>query len=176
MFLYTRHARSRKHADTDTQTFTHTYLSNKGTNTLTHKLKYKYKHEHTVRWRDRERERESARARAREGAVHLPLACFWVLLCSRPYPNLKDTSYKSRINLEFAPKSEKKVKKMYFSEQIELQAKLLNYFLGSNRSNMNQTSFAPQADTAHTLWVFSSVDFFCYRNSWILSTDGNSAT
>jgi len=27
-------------------------------------------------------------------------------------------------------------------EQIELQAKLLNYFLGSNKSNINQSLFA----------------------------------
>jgi len=28
----------------------------------------------------------------------------------------------------------------YFLEQIKLQAKLLNYFLGSNKSNINQYS------------------------------------
>jgi len=28
--------------------------------------------------------------------------------------------------------------RFYFFEQIELQAKLLNYFLGSNKSNINQ--------------------------------------
>ena len=29
------------------------------------------------------------------------------------------------------------------SEQIELQAKLLNYFLGSNKSNINQYTYVP---------------------------------
>jgi len=40
---------------------------------------------------------------------------------------------------------------MYSFDQIELQAKLLNYFLGSNKSNINQVGPGKLTVTAHVM-------------------------
>jgi len=42
-------------------------------------------------------------------------------------------------------------------EQIELQAKLLNYFLGSNKSNINQFTFSIAAFTLGLLAFTSTL-------------------
>jgi hypothetical protein len=49
--------------------------------------------------------------------------------------------YGSR-SFAFAGETKQALRAGIFYEQIELQAKLLNYFLGSNKSNINQMSRA----------------------------------